>query len=680
MPQGWIKYQFGLSIFLSAFLLFFIQPLLAKALLPLFGGAGFVWVTAMLLFQIGLLAGYFYAYCLTQLCAEKTQAWVHFFLLAASFYFIPIDLQQLACWREGWPPLAVAKALSVCILVPFAVISASSPLLQHWYCVLQKTPYPYYYYAVSNLGSLLGLLGYPFLIEPFIGLQRQSQIWSWLYLIYALLCTICLIQLLSRKTNSFIEIVAGKISREQTMVWIGLTMLSSAMLISITRYFNQNILDFPLFWVIPLSLYLISFIVTFARPNGYGRPFWLILFAGVSLVSVCYLYFYTLNQISGILCLLALLYSGCMICHGELIRNKPPQQYLTLFYLYIALGGALGGGLANAIAFMPFTKWWDFFLPIVLISLISAWLMEKETYFSSKRVRRVLFIMSAFIPAAWLFVSQFSSSSLSERLVYQHRNVYGNMRVSDMITVNRADERRILVHGTIVHGSQFTDPEKQLWPTTYYGKQSGLGLAIDYLKVQSQEPLKVAVIGLGVGTVSALLKAQDRVTFFELDPDVTMIAKKYFTFLEKAPPQTDIILGDGRIEMQKLHDHKIQPHYNLIVLDAFSGDNIPAHLITKEAIQLDLSLLAPEGILAMHISNRYVDLIPIMKGLAEYYSYDLYIIGSSKNKKEGTEEAEWAILTKNPQFKTFLKPQQRTKKTLLWTDDKSSILPILKFK
>lgn len=683
--QGWVKYQFGLGIFLSAFLMFFVQPLLAKTLLPVFGGSGFVWVTCMLFFQVGLLMGYFYAYCLTRLFTEKTQAIIHFVLLVSSLYFIPVDLDSLNKWEAGWPPLSVAKGLSVCILVPFAVISASSPLLQHWYCVLRKTSFPYYYYSISNFGSLLGLLGYPFLIEPYIGMIMQGQVWSWLYLAYAVLCALCLIQLLVRKNDSFILHEEGTVSFKQLASWLGLTILSSALLISTTRYFTQNIVNLPLAWVIPLGLYLISFIVTFSKPKGYERPLWLMLFSIFSILTAGYIFYFTLNGYDGILILLALLYSGCMICHGELIRLKPPQQYLTLFYLYIALGGALGGALANGISFIPFARWWDFYLPMIILSIVTVALIYRDPFYSIKKLKQSILVLGACVPCAWLFVSQFDSMSLNQTLIYQHRSVYGYMRIFDFNYTLPEDNRRILLHGTVLHGMEFSDPAKKNWPTAYYGTRSGVGLAIDYLHYHLHRPLKIGAIGLGTGTVAALLRAEDEITFYELDPDVKQVANDYFSFLKLSSGKTEVILGDGRIQMQKEANKAQPPRYDVIVIDAFSGDTIPPHLVTSEAMQLYQKLLAVNGIIAFHITNTYIDIVPITKALAKEKDFGYDVVRSPTSEKAGILSADWAILTKDQGFYAWLKKQPQVevlptenRNTLLWTDDLNSILPLLK--
>lgn len=673
--QGWVKYQFGLGIFLSAFLLFFIQPLLAKTLLPLFGGAGFVWVTCMLFFQVGLLVGYFYAYCLTQFLSEKVQAMVHFVLLASSFYFIPIDLERLNGWQDGWPPLSVAKGLSICILIPFAVISASSPLLQHWYCVLRKTPFPYYYYSISNVGSLLGLLGYPFLIEPYIGMIMQSQVWSWLYLSYAILCALCLLELLIRKEGSFIIHEEGTVSLKQKLSWLGLTILSSALLISTTRYFTQNVVNLPLAWVIPLGLYLISFIVTFSKPKGYERPFWLMLFSILSLLCVGYIYYFSLNGVNQIVVLLALMYSGCMICHGELIRIKPPQQYLTLFYLFIALGGALGGALANGISFIPFAKWWDFYLPMMSLSVLVVLLGKTQ---------KVTLGLGIVVSCAWLFVSQFDSISVNQTRLYERRSIYGYMRIFDFKYALPEDNRRILLHGTVLHGMELSDPTKKSWPTAYYGTGSGVGLAVDYLHSDLHRPLKVGAIGLGTGTVAALLRPGDEITFYEIDPDVEHIANDYFSFLKLSSAKVNIVLGDGRIQMQK-EINKAQPsRYDLIVIDAFTGDSIPPHLITLQAMQLYQKRLLSDGIIAFHITNTYIDLVPITKALAKSRGFGYGVVRSPSNEKNGIFNADWALLTQDQAFYTWLKKQDQSelmstdnRPTILWTDDLNSILPLL---
>lgn len=683
--QVWLKIQFGLGIFLSAFLLFFIQPMLAKSLLPGFGGSGFIWVVSMVFFQVALLIGYFYAYCLTQFFSKKWQIIIHLILLILSFYFLPLDLTTLMATEGGWPPLEVTKGLVICSLFPFCIISASSPLLQYWYCMLQKTTFPYFFYSISNFGSLLGLIGYPLAIEPFMGLRFQSQLWSILYIAYGLICLLCLIELMPNRIINKDSTETSRVSFKPILTWLGLTFLSSALLVSSTRYLTQNVVNLPLVWVLPLALYLISYIITFSKPKGYERSLWIVLFFILSMLCAYMTFNFKLNEYEGIFSLLSLLYAGCMICHGELVRNKPSPLHLNLFYLIIALGGALGGIFANVVSFLPFTRWWDFYCPILILSLLSVYISYHKFKKSKETYNVILLVGSVIGFFAWAFSSQFDDISMHQKLVFERRTLYGYMRIFDFAYPDPKDSRRFFLHGTVLHGIQFLEPDKKKWPTAYYGEHSGVGMAISYLHHTLKRPLRVAVIGLGTGAITAMLLPDDAVTYYEIDPEVKKIAYDYFSYLSSSSAKVNIILGDGRIELEKEQKKNASLNYDLIVIDAFSGDVIPSHLVTKESMQLYQKLIDKEGIVAFHVSNTYINLMPITKGLATAFSFHYDWVYSPTDEKKGVLSSHWALLSRDPRFSLWLKTQTgmtlvptHESKTILWTDDSNSILPLLK--
>lgn len=683
MAHLMLQVLFSIAIFTSAFLLFFLQPLLAKHITPQFGGSSFVWITSLLFFQAALLIGYSYAFLLTRYFSEKNQALFHFVMLVISLYFIPIELNSDLTISNSWPPLTVIHILSSSILLPFVILSASSPLLQHWYCTLRHTTYPYVYYSISNAGSLLGLIGYPLLLEPLIGLKRQAVLSSSLYVIYAILCCFCLFRLYTLKNKITLSTVkSASVKSVMLIKWLILSLLGSALLLSTTQFLTQNVINAPLIWILPLALYLISFISTFATPKGYEREFWIPIFCVFLILILKNIYLLTLNGTQLVIFFLGLLYSGCLICHGELIRLKPELTKLTLFYLIIALGGVLGGCFAQSLSLL-FTSWWNWYIPVVTINVIA--IMISFLLYKALQRKKDLIICIFALSTLILFFIVTMLDEISPRdknLVTQQRNLYGLLRVYDIHT-KPGLEHRVLMHGTVVHGLEYLAPEKQLWPTSYYHLNSGASLAIQFMHKHHKQPLQIAVVGLGVGTISALTQANDNVTFYEIDPAVIKIAHQYFHFLDKSPGNSQVVLGDARIQLAAaLASHK-PPHYDVIIIDAFNGDAIPFHLITQEAVKLYQSLLSPEGIIAFHTSNNFINLMPITTALAQNLQCPHYWLQSHLNNTN-TISSTWGLISCNPQVGTWLMQQPGISivptnniKPILWTDDFNSLLPII---
>lgn len=661
----------GSGIFTSAFLLFFIQPLLAKHLLPQFGGSAFVWIASILFFQTGLLLGYLYAYLLAKIPSLRWQAGIHFIVLLTSFYFIPLHLENVVIQNDQWPPITVIMLLSSMVLLPFMLVSASSPLLQHWYCQLKKTDFPYYFYAISNIGSLLGLLGYPFFIEPIIGIKQQSYLWVALYLVYCAICLCCIWTLITVNPQTLVHSRSEKVLFLHVLHWLFLSFLSSALLLAVTQFLSQNIINLPLMWVIPLSLYLISFIVTFAKNSGYDRPFWLgtfIIWLGLTLILI---YKEVLNGYDAIFCLLALLYSACMICHGELIRHKPAPTHLTTFYLMIACGGALGSLFVNLIAYVLLGKWWDFYIPLLLLcALIFVFAFQRY---------RILATLGACLG---MVAMTFIILAPTQNRIAEKRSLFGYIQIIEHNPTNNILHARELRHGSTMHGLQFLAPDRERWPTTYYTHNSGVGLAIEYLH-KRQKPLNIAVIGLGCGTLASLATPGDHIDFYEVDSHVITFAERYFTFIKKSPATIQIILGDARLSMIKQMFLANFQGYDLIVADAFSGDAIPFHLLTKEAMSLYQHLLKPDGIVAFNTSNTFINLMPVTIQLANNHHLAHWWLQTKSDLRIGQMRSDWALLSADPALSAWLAEQPvkiipNTNKTVNWTDDYNSILPLIK--
>ncbi|MBI2791833.1 MAG: fused MFS/spermidine synthase [Gammaproteobacteria bacterium] len=677
-----INLLYGLTIFLSAFLLFFIQPMIAKIMLPIFGGSSFVWLATILFFQIVLLVGYAYAYGLTKYFSTKTQIAIHIILLITSLYYIPVHLHQIDMSHQLWSPLAVLWVLTMSVMLPCIVISASSPLLQHWYCNIQKTTFPYAFYAISNAGSLIGLLSYPFLLEPLLGLKLQSVGWSVLYGIYFVLCLLCVMKLWTLKKGMVAEDNIVVAPSPHKLKWLVLTFLSSALLLSITQFLVQNVINMPLIWVLPLSLYLISYIVVFAKPKNYDRQFWAASFLIWLLLTIWLILEYHLSGINAVIVVLALLFSACMVCHGELIKLKPINEDLTLFYLYIALGGVLGGIFANIIALLIFQNWWDLYLPLIIINGIIIALFYFQYRDNPSSWNRILSFLSIVTIIFFGLVIILNTYLSGQTLVAQFRNPYGFIKVLDYEYYDNALRRRALIHGKIMHGLEFMDESKLLWPTTYYGHSSGVGKAFDYLEEQNK-PLKIGIVGLGAGTLAGYAKKGDEITFYEIDKDIQTVATEYFKFLSSNPGKTNIVLGDARIELQNQLKVGSQ-QYNMLIVDAFNGDAIPAHLLTVEAMQLYMAHIVKNGIIALHTTNTYLDFMPITLALAKNQSCSQYWIQNGIDVSSREFAATWALISCDPKLGPWLQAHHVALRSpqyvqpMLWTDDFNSVLPLLK--
>lgn len=681
------KLIYACTTFLSAFLIFIIQPVLAKSLLPSFGGSVFVWIVCMLFFQGGLLLGYTYAYLLSKQ-RFTLQVTVHCCMLALSFYFIDNTLPSSLTDSRQWPPLILMQLLTLKILLPFSLLSSTSPLLQSWYCQIKKTDFPYYFYSISNAGSLLGLFCFPFALEWWLSLDQQIAGWNILYFIFAGLCTLSALPLLGLKTKYIEKIDADATvpTRNTILLWLGLSMLSSAFMLASTNFILQNIINMPLIWILPLSLYLVTFIVTFAKPKQYNRNFWALSIGIWTLLLAWSIHSNAIvnNLLNGVIVVLALLYSVCMLCHGELIQRKPSTQYLTLFYLIMSLGGVFGGLFVTLGGYWLFNDLWDFYIPFIIISGISAYILYKQ--YSATQHKWDLFAISCSVLSLCAFGLVHLEPIFNNHihLITKTRSAYGIIRVEDVHSATHPDNNhRRLVHGPIIHGKQFLAPLHKNIATTYYGKKSGVGYSLHFLRKHTPS-LKIAVIGLGAGTIAALCNSKDQIDFYEIDSKMLSISQIYFSFIQNSKAKTNFYLGDGRIEMQRILKQLGSQQYDLIALDAFNGDSIPFHLITVEALEMYRQHLKPNGIIAFHTSNKFIDLKPITQALAQHKSLWHFWVETTGEPKAGTLPSTWALLSRNPELAPWLYQvdqsinlSQKAKKSLLWTDKENSMLPLI---
>lgn len=676
---------FATTIFFSAFLLFQVQPIMAKYILPWFGGSPGVWTTCMLVFQVLLFGGYAYAFLLNRFVKLRGQIVLHCILLLLATFTLPITP------TVDWKPLGEESPAGMIMLLllckvgaPYFLLSSTGPLLQSWLGQSEACKEPYRLYSLSNIGSMLALLSFPFVIEPLMSSTEQSIVWSIAFVLFAVLCGLSGVVLIRSRTLASVPTESDiltpsdlHIGWPRVMAWFALSMLPSIMLLATT---NQVCLDtgvIPFLWVIPLAIYLLSFILTFESDRWYSRRPYIM----VASISFLLLYALKLTDLKSPLFLeLGLyfvgLFASCMVCHGELVRLKPKPIRLTSFYLTLSAGGACGGifvGLLAPFMFMGYFEWQLGLLGCILV-FMESYLQSNKTW--TQRVPLWSKLTAAIlIPVAgvcWLSVW----SSISNQQKIAKRNFYGVLSVADATDAVSGEPIRNLVHGRIVHGSQFQRHGNEQLPTTYYTKSSGVGIAMQ--NHLATRPRNIGVVGLGAGTLATYGSRGDRFRFYEINPHVIDLAKEYFTFLSDSQADVELVLGDARLTLER----EAPQSFDILVLDAFSGDAIPIHLLTKEAMEIYQKHLSENGILAIHISNLYFDLKPIVAGLAIGTGMETAVITGQENASQGSLMSTWVLLAKQPQTleiaQGHIKDASRIARPVFWTDDRSNLLEALK--
>jgi len=685
-------------IFLSAFLLFQVQPFIAKLILPYFGGGAAVWTACLLFFQAFLLLGYFYAHCLTQINSIKKQISIHCILLLCSAIFLPLSIQALDNISLTTSPLQnILVLLSVSIGLPYFILSSTGPLIQRWLTYIEIGKLPYQLYSLSNLGSLLALISFPFLFEPLLTTTQQSVYWTVGYGVYASLILILLwkmsklnLSVKQTKGSNFEEDKVAKIPLLEKMLWIALAMVGVVLLIATTNAMTQNIPPVPFLWILPLCLYLLTFIISFHSPKWYVREYWFALFfLTACLALLMYFIGSQFDIISQVIIYACILFIACMICHGELARLKPPVKHLTLFYLFMSLGGFLGSAFVAFFAQSVFEQFLEFPLAIISVFLLLSLSIfvqrgievKKQTWLISTNVILAICFSGGLFYLNNLFV---------KTNVTSERNFYGILSVKD-VEVNHRLQRR-LIDGTTSHGTQSLEKGESQKPLSYYRKNTGVALMLEQfgkyrLNEIGSKALNAGFVGLGAGTLAAYANDGDNYTFYELNPAVISAAQNYFSYLKESHADIDLVLGDGRVSMQKQFDESGSQQFDTLVIDAFSGDSIPQHLLTQEALLLYFKHLKQDGVLAIHISNSHLDLTPLARGLADVVDKDIIYVETSANNDE-EHNVQWVLLTNNQLFlnDTRIKVYRsdwpaeslRDHSNIIWTDERSDLLSVLK--
>ncbi|MEZ6132061.1 MAG: fused MFS/spermidine synthase [Planctomycetaceae bacterium] len=778
--------RYALTIFLSAFLLFQVQPLIAKYILPWFGGGPSIWTTCMLFFQTLLVGGYLYAHLLTDRLKPQRQGIVHLVVVTASLLLLPISPGDNFKPVGGESPVnGILLLLLATVGGPYFLLASTGPLMQRWFSHSFPGRSPYRLYSLSNVGSLLALLSYPVVVEPTLRLQTQVSTWSITYAVFVALAVWCSFRMAKSETaavgeslppdaaEAASELSDVRPSAMRMLLWLSLSATGSAIMLATTNQMCIDVAAVPFLWVLPLSLYLLTFIICFDNPNWYDRRVF-----GILLVAATAALCWQMNEgLETTIPVLVSVYSAgmlacCMTCHGELVRSRPHPRYLTLFYLLVSVGGTLGGVFVAIVSPAVFTGFQEYHIALFascavtaiawcvnrawknarsvvpmaglqfVLAGVVAWLVMDEsisqtvwltlagTYAalcvtglvsggllrhqsesvvepdvgdSSQRFRRLRRLVRSVRErsvrsGAWLwapamtgcvllgFVLNQMISDDDEGYIHRSRNFYGVLRVS--VEEDENGEYHSLSHGRIEHGNQYLDDDLRTEATTYYGLGTGVELAIRqhprrHAQNRDERSLSIGAVGLGAGTIAALGQTGDTIRFYEINPDVLEIAQEHFTYLADSAAATDVILGDARIMLEHELLTSGSQQFDVLIIDAFSSDSIPVHLITRECVDLYKQHLKPDGLLLFHISNRYLDLEPITRALAEHLNWNAISIDSDGDDSLGVYTATWIIITANDTFladnevQQLQTPWEDNVPPLLWTDDFASLWQIM---
>lgn len=689
MPINKMYICYAWTIFLSAFLLFQIQPLMGKYILPWFGGSPAVWMVCLLFFQGMLLIGYTYAHLITRYLRPQAQVFTHFLLILAALVLLPLSPSLFRDeTNSGMPVLNILCILGGSLGIIYLVLSSTSPLLQKWISSGEKqTKKPYRLYAISNAGSLLALASYPFLFEPCLSRVVQIELWSVVMVVLLVSLSICLIPVwsLQKKVQNTLPVETTKSSgsSRNSLLWFFLSACSSAILLSVTNKICIDIIAIPFLWVLPLCLYLITFMICFYEFPAYSRR-WCGGAYLTMLIAVCgvlYLKAY-LGLYWELSFFLSALFFGCMICNGELVRLKPPASELTWFYMIIGLGGVSGSIAVTILAPLIFNDYYELQISLMSVGFLMfviVWGTKSKNKLPGGFLRQWAYYVSIWLVAGIALIVEAAHSRRNSIVV--HRNFFGSLHVRELYSSNPQKHQYVLNHGDVIHGLQLLRKDLINQPTSYYDKSSGGGLAMMHLA--REKGRRIGIIGLGTGTLALYGKRDDLIRFYEINPIVVRIAKEQFTFLSNSESQIEILMGDARMLLER----ETPQQYDLLVVDAFSNDSIPVHLLTIEAIQLYFKHLKPDGILALHLSNRHLDLRPVIRTVADELNVEWVSIEDTSPTSENfrTLPSIWMLMSREDQFfnltsirKEITPKTNSIRRIRLWTDDYSALFPLIK--
>lgn len=823
----------AVTILLSAFLLFQVQPLISKAILPWFGGTPAVWTTCMLFFQVLLVGGYAYAHWITKLPDRRWQLWIHGILLLLAATRFPVTPSDY--WKpiDGTSPtFRILGLLAANVGLPYFVLATTGPLVQRWFGWVYPGRSPYRLYALSNIGSLVALLSYPVGIEPFLAVPQQGWIWSSLFVMFAMLCGGMALWLgrqdgletspappsppesesPSNKTAN--PRAKGKIKPGLApdrplaeaplltrLLWVLLPAWASMSFLAVTNHLCQDVAVVPFLWVLPLSVYLLTFIICFDGERWYQPWFYAVgtvafvvlltlltridflnnfvdimqgqgylenlttkpsqmiertvaigpwneprsyfhwsivvfamaafvaagtairrrsqaeflsrntkvrkrldnvfkicvtaaFFAGVVLaLNFLLLAFHRSFQAESFeddivgqsFLFLGTLFFICMLCHGELVRLKPPPEQLTGYYLRISLGGAFGGLFVGLVCPQIFTAYNELAIAItggLALALMVMWNLGQRSWLAGRDILSWGSLLVIMVVVTFIGLAHLPAPPAGQ--IAAARNFYGAVHVRHENVGNKEHECFSLYNGRILHGQQLVNPDKRNRPTTYYSPDSGVGLAVTRIPRTDDVGLRVGVVGLGTGTMAAHGEKGDYYRFYEIDPKVVRFSQEFFTFTSDSPAKIDVVLGDARIQMEKELREEGSQQFDVLVLDAFSSDAIPVHLITLEAMDLYQKHIQPDGIIAFHVSNRYLDLEALVYTLAKRFGYETREVTTTEGNEGGAAASTWVLLTNNQDFlndgevEVHAHPPTGDQPEILWTDKFSNLWKVLK--
>ena len=678
---------FAATTLIGAFLVFQVQPIISKCVLPWFGGTPAVWTTCMLFFQMLLFGGYLYAHVLRTFFRPATQGAIHLVILGAAALMLPIEPSDT--WKPigtEAPTLYLLKMLAAHVGLPYFVLSSTGPLVQAWLSYRDNSDRVYRLYALSNAGSLVALLSYPFLVEPVLSVTNQSVVWSLLFCLFVLIQGAVAIGLFRVRIGSRNESDKSELPKSKPasavptwaarLTWVSLPALASTMLLVVTNHVCQDVAVIPFLWVLPLSLYLVSFIVCFDSPQWY-KPKWI---AAATLVTLGLIQGKDLlpgsvQLIAEASCYMLMLLGVCLLCHGEVARVKPEARLLTQYYAMLSAGGAVGGLIVavfcpiflSSFAELPFTLSLVTALTFLLFFACQGW---RDTHYDWSAARRLG------LAAVVLMIAPFVTIALASKdtVIASERNFFGVLRVE------KDDLGISLVHGSTIHGMQRLG-ENANKPTTYYGYQSGVGLTIRARQAK-QESVKIGVVGLGCGVLATYGRDSDQFDMIEINPAVVDIANEHFTFMRDCPSAIRNHLGDGRLVLERMTSSR----FDILVLDAFSSDAIPAHLLTREAVALYRQRLSDDGVLAVHVSNNHLNLVPLVHNLARDAGMVSRVVRARGDHELGTKHSTWMLITgkgnelwKNPSLSNAKPATQEELRTApMWTDQQHNLVSVLR--
>jgi len=672
---------YALTIFASAFLLFMVQPIMAKQILPWFGGSAAVWTTCLMFFQLVLLAGYAYADWTVRFLKPRPQVILHVALIVISLMSLPIIA------GSGWKPdgdedptWLILGLLAATIGLPYFLLSTTGPLLQAWFA----RSYPlaknvYRLFALSNGASLIALVAYPFVVEPYVTTYQQSIGWSFGYGLFALLCGSSALFSLRASRETTTQHAGTPAAAEgpapralDYLLWLTLAALGSFMLIAVTNHITHDVASVPFLWILPLSLYLLSFVLCFEGRNWYQRQ----IFFGPLLLIVGAMS-WALHTNGGVMDIkqaiplfAAGLFVMCMFFHGELAALKPAPRHLTGYYLMISLGGAVGGLLVGFVSPKLFNTYYEFGFGLFFTALIAAWLARRTMV-----IVPVLALVAAGF-TGWQVHTYINMLSNDARVM--SRNFYGTLRVKDFGD-ETTDGTRRLMHGVIMHGEQYLAPARRMEPTTYYGPTSGVGRIIN-IKRDAAKEIRVGVVGLGAGTLAVYGRPGDVYRFYEINPEVVDLAKTEFTFLGSSAAKIETLLGDARLTLER----EPAQAYDVLAIDAFSSDSIPTHLMTYQAMGVYLKNMKPDGVIAFHVTNRFLNLAPVVKRIADEHGLHTVLVADDPGNDSDLANTDWVLVSRskaaleNPRITESLEKIGEIPGLKLWTDSFNNLFKILK--